>query len=72
MSTSFGADTTHVEWFMLKRADPYNDATTGLATFQALTQTMVHNFGGRSHWGKSGLHYASAPVLAQRPNPTAK
>ena len=51
--------------------DPYNNPSTGLAAYQALMQTMVNTYGGRSHWGKSGLHWHSAPVIDQNLTPNA-
>lgn len=41
MSTSLGRDTCHVEFYMMRRRDSYNDTSTGLASYQAILQTLV-------------------------------
>lgn len=41
MSTSYGRDAVHVEFYLWNRDDPYNDASASLAGYQTILQTLV-------------------------------
>lgn len=41
LSTAYGKDVCHFEFYMMKRKDPYNDPSLGLAAYQAIMQTLV-------------------------------
>ncbi|XP_037042731.1 probable L-gulonolactone oxidase 6 [Bradysia coprophila] len=72
MSTAHQRDTIHVEFVLVQRTDPYNDATGALAGYQTLLQAMAKNMSGRSHWGKSGTVYHSNEMLDLKLDPQAR
>lgn len=41
MSTAYQRDTAHIEFFVVKRENPYDDATGNLAGYQTIAQTLV-------------------------------
>ncbi|KAJ6635041.1 L-gulonolactone oxidase 2 [Pseudolycoriella hygida] len=72
MSTSYGMDTVHIEWFLWKRTDQYKEPSGNLAGYQTIQQALAKQFRGRSHWGKSGLIYHSSSMLDLKLNPLAR
>lgn len=41
MSTAYGRDTVHFEFYLWNRNDPYEDASGSLAGYQTILQTLV-------------------------------
>lgn len=72
MSLSRGRDTCHIEFYPLERKNRYDDPMLGLASYQAIMQSLLNEFSGRSHWGKSGAYYHTAAQLKQKLDPAAR
>ncbi|KAJ6638939.1 L-gulono-1,4-lactone dehydrogenase, partial [Pseudolycoriella hygida] len=72
MSTAYGRQTVHFEFYLWNRDDIYNNASGSLAGYQTILQTLVNEFNGRSHWGKSGLVYHSSDSIDKKLDETAR
>ncbi|XP_037049943.1 L-gulono-1,4-lactone dehydrogenase-like [Bradysia coprophila] len=72
MSTSYGRQSAHVEFFAWKRDDEYKRAMGSSAGYQTILQTLAKDFGARSHWGKSGLVYHNREMLDMKLDETAR
>ncbi|KAJ6648570.1 L-gulonolactone oxidase 5, partial [Pseudolycoriella hygida] len=72
MSTAYGRQTVHFEFFVLSRDDIYNRVSASLAGHQTILQTLTKEFSGRSHWGKSGMVYHNSESLEMKLNETAR
>jgi len=72
MSLSQGRNTCHVEFYPLDRDNRYQDPKVGLAAYQAIMQSLLNEFSGRSHWGKSGAYYHAKEQLKRKLSPDAR
>ncbi|KAJ6646763.1 L-gulono-1,4-lactone dehydrogenase [Pseudolycoriella hygida] len=63
MSTAYGRQTVHFEFYVWNRNDRYNRPSASLAGYQTILQTLTREFNGRSHWGKSGMVYHNSKSL---------
>jgi len=72
MSESQGRDTCHFEFYMSTRKDSYKTASSGLAAYQAILQTLAFEYNGRSHWGKTGMYYHTKDLINMKMDPQAK
>lgn len=43
MSTAYGRDTVHFEWYVVDRINLYEDASPSLAAYQTIMQTLVRH-----------------------------
>jgi len=72
MSTAYGRDTVHFEFYLWKTTDYYNDPSGSLAAYQTILQALTQQFKGTSHWGKSGLVYHNSDHLTLKLDPVAR
>ncbi|KAJ6643890.1 L-gulonolactone oxidase 5 [Pseudolycoriella hygida] len=63
MSTAYGRQTVHFEFYLWNRNDPYTDPSASLAGYQTILQILTRKYKARSHWGKSGLVHHNSESL---------
>ncbi|KAJ6635180.1 L-gulonolactone oxidase 2 [Pseudolycoriella hygida] len=66
MSPAYQRDTAYIKFALLKREDPLRKAPAGQAGYQTVLQTLVNNFNGRSHWGKTGAAFHTKEMIKDR------
>ncbi|XP_037034051.1 L-gulonolactone oxidase-like [Bradysia coprophila] len=72
MSTAYGRQTVHFEFYVWNRKDIYNRPSGSLAGYQTILQTLTNEFNARSHWGKSGLVYHDSESIDLKLDKTAR
>ncbi|KAJ6635226.1 L-gulonolactone oxidase 5 [Pseudolycoriella hygida] len=72
MSTAYGSQTVHFEFYLWNRRDPYNEPSGSLAGYQTILQMLRNEYSSRSHWGKSGLVYHNSDSLDLKLDPAAR
>ncbi|KAG4068841.1 hypothetical protein HA402_004989 [Bradysia odoriphaga] len=72
MSTSYGRQSVHFEFYLWNRDDVYGSASGSLAGYQTILQKLTKEFNGRSHWGKSGMVYHSREMIDLKLDETAR
>jgi len=72
MSTAYGRQTVHFEFYLWNRKDRFEDPSGSLAGYQTILQLMVNKYNARSHWAKSGLAYHGSKYLDKKLVPEAR
>ncbi|KXN70656.1 hypothetical protein CONCODRAFT_17439 [Conidiobolus coronatus NRRL 28638] len=66
MSVASGEEHFHIEWLSVLRKNQYDDAPYGISIYQSLYQLLINKYGGRPHWGKTGLAYLNHDTISSR------
>ncbi|KXN70657.1 hypothetical protein CONCODRAFT_6736 [Conidiobolus coronatus NRRL 28638] len=56
----------HIEWLNILRKNQFEDAPFGMSISQSIYQLFVIKYGGRPHWGKTGLAYLNYGSISSR------